>query len=321
MAERTGTHLGGKKQKRRRAVAGSRRQALAESWSGSLLHGKHLDSAGAGNLLATGERGRILGQNRGERAVSRMTNPFGPMPAASASGERISVGATDAYAITEFGPDGTATRVVRREVAPQAFTEAHFRQVADRFPQMASALAEIPRPSRATAFASLLVDRENNLWVQDYPSPGAASVSWAVFNPKGDMLGQVALPAAFRPTDIGADYVLGVWTDDWMSSASRCTRFERHELRQLVNTWPLSRREGGHADAWSQTWRRGCTCHEVRAPYAEVALSAGILPISGRSPVSAEVILYLASHDMLRGEGRRVCHGIRYFRPAKIAGS
>lgn len=146
--------------------------------------------------------------------VSRMTNPFGPMPAASASGNRISVGATDSYAIREFGPDGTATRVVRREVAPQAFTDAHFRQVADRVPQMASALAEIPRPSQAPAFSSLLLDRENNLWVQEYPAPGATSVAWTVFDRRGAMLGQVALPANLSPTDIGRDYVLGVWADE-----------------------------------------------------------------------------------------------------------
>jgi streptogramin lyase len=136
------------------------------------------------------------------------------MPAANASGDRIIVGSTDTYELRQFGPDGTATRVVRREVAPQDFTDAHFGQVADRFPQMASALAEIPRPNQAPAFSSLLVDRENNLWVQDYPSPSAAFASWTVFDPRGAMLGQVPLPAAFRPTDIGADHVLGVWTDE-----------------------------------------------------------------------------------------------------------
>jgi hypothetical protein len=146
--------------------------------------------------------------------VSRMTNPLGPMPAASASGERIFVGATDTYEIRQFGPDGTATRVIRREVAPEAFTDAHFRRVADRFPQMATALAEIPRPSQAPMFSSLLLDRDDNLWVQDYPSPGASAVPWTVFDPRGSMLGRVALPPTFRPTDIGADYVLGVWTDE-----------------------------------------------------------------------------------------------------------
>ncbi|HEX6861540.1 MAG TPA: hypothetical protein VF414_01930 [Thermoanaerobaculia bacterium] len=146
--------------------------------------------------------------------VTRLTVPFGPMPAASASGNRIFIGATDRYEIREFGPDGAATRVIRRQVEPQAFTEAHFRAVADQFPQMATALAEIPRPSQAPVFAALLVDRENNLWVQDYPSPGATSISWTVFDPQGRMLGQVSLPSNFRPTDIGADYILGVWTDE-----------------------------------------------------------------------------------------------------------
>lgn len=146
--------------------------------------------------------------------ITRLTVPFGPMPAASASGDRIFIGATDSYEIREFGPDGAATRVIRRRVEPQAFTEAHFRAVADQFPQMATAFAEIPRPSQAPVFATLLVDRENNLWVQDYPSPGAPLISWTVFDPRGRMLGPVSLPSGFRPTDIGADYILGVWTDE-----------------------------------------------------------------------------------------------------------
>lgn len=146
--------------------------------------------------------------------VTRLTVPFGPMPAASANGSQIAIGATDSYEIRQYGPDGAATRVIRRDVAPQAFTEAHFRQVAEQFPQMANALAEIPRPNQAPVFADLLVDRENNLWVQDFSSPGTTSIQWTVFDPRGAMLGQVEVPATFRPTDIGTDYVLGVWTDE-----------------------------------------------------------------------------------------------------------
>lgn len=146
--------------------------------------------------------------------VLRMTNPFGPMPVASASGDRIFVGATDRYEIRQFGPNGALVRVLRREVPSQPFTDAHFRRVAERVPQMASALAELPLPSRVPAFASLLVDREGNLWVQDYPSPGGEPVAWTVFSRQGAILGQIVLPAAFRPTDVGADYVLGVGMDE-----------------------------------------------------------------------------------------------------------
>lgn len=143
-----------------------------------------------------------------------MTNPFGPAAAATASGDRIFVSATDSHEIREYAPDGTATRLIRRQVTPQPFTDAHYRQVADQFPQLTDALGAIPRPSHVPLFSSLMVDREDHLWVQDYPSPGTTSVSWTVFDPRGAMLGQVALPANLRPTDIGRDYVLGVWADE-----------------------------------------------------------------------------------------------------------
>jgi hypothetical protein len=146
--------------------------------------------------------------------VQRMTNPFGPAAASTASGNRVLVSATDSYEIREYAPNGNATRLIRRQVTPQPFTNAHYRQVADQFPQLADALAAIPRPSHVPAFSLLMADRQDHLWVQDYPSPGATSVSWTVFDPRGVMLGQVALPANFRPTDIGRDYVLGVWADD-----------------------------------------------------------------------------------------------------------
>lgn len=165
------------------------------------------------DTVVVGPGGQQYQRMNGPR-VTRLTVPFGPMAAAAASADRISIAATDSYEIRQYGPDGTATRLVRRQVEPRAFTDAHFRAVADQFPQMASALAEIPRPRQVPAFATLILDREENLWVQDYPTPNASSVSWTVFDPQGGMLGQVPLPANFRPTDIGADYVLGVWTDD-----------------------------------------------------------------------------------------------------------
>lgn len=146
--------------------------------------------------------------------VTRLTNPFGPSAAAVASGDRIFIGATDSYEIREYSPEGNATRIIRRDAAPQPFTDAHFRQIVDQFPQMASALAGIPRPSQAPVFSALVVDRDNHLWVQEYPAPGATSVTWSVFDPRGAMLGQVALPANLRPTDIGRDYVVGVWTGE-----------------------------------------------------------------------------------------------------------
>lgn len=169
--------------------------------------GSQVDTLG---VAPAGEQFQRISGSR----VTRLTNPFGPMAAATAGGDRIFVGATDRFEIREYGPEGKATRIIRRRVAPQPFTDAHYRQIVEPFPQMAAAFAEIPRPSHTPVLAALMMDRENHLWVQDYPAPGATSASWTVFDLRGTMLGQVALPANLRPTDVGRDYVLGVWADE-----------------------------------------------------------------------------------------------------------
>lgn len=146
--------------------------------------------------------------------VARMTNPLRPMPAAGASGDRITVGATDTCEIREFGPDGTATRLVRRAVSPQPSRMSIFARWPISFRSWHPRSRRSRVQARCRPFPRCCWTARTNLWVQDYPSPGAATVPWTVFDPRGVMLGQVALPAGFRATDIGADYVLGVWTDE-----------------------------------------------------------------------------------------------------------
>lgn len=137
---------------------------------------------------------------------------FGVMSAAVAGGGRIVFGATDRYELQEYGPDGTAIRVIRRAVTPQPFPEEEFWQAFEGMPR--KEVADIPRPRHRPVLSSMLVDRQDHLWVQDFPVPEADSVDWSVFDPRGAMLGQIPLPANFHPTDIGADYVLGVWLDE-----------------------------------------------------------------------------------------------------------
>ena len=69
-------------------------------------------------------------------------------------------------------------------------------------------------PERLPAFERLLVDDGGSLWVQRTPWPGAVPPEWDVFDAEGQMRGSVTMPAGFRATHIGGDFVLGVWTDD-----------------------------------------------------------------------------------------------------------
>jgi hypothetical protein len=52
-----------------------------------------------------------------------------------------------------------------------------------------------------------------NIWVQEYALSWKAP-GWSVFDPDGVYLGDISSMDDFRVTDIGADYVLGVMTDE-----------------------------------------------------------------------------------------------------------
>lgn len=72
-------------------------------------------------------------------------------------------------------------------------------------------------------FARMLASRSGELWVSDFrPEDGMPQFRvlappvpshWRVFDTRGWELGNVELPARFRPFDAGADWVLGVTTD------------------------------------------------------------------------------------------------------------
>lgn len=75
-------------------------------------------------------------------------------------------------------------------------------------------------------FGGLEVARDGHLWVQGYPtveellSPewdwnrGRRVPRWTVFDPEGRWLGEVDMPSGIQVYEIGADYVLGVRTDE-----------------------------------------------------------------------------------------------------------
>jgi hypothetical protein len=84
----------------------------------------------------------------------------------------------------------------------------------------------MPRPTSRPAFGAFVVDALGHLWVQDFAPDGAAT-TWAVFAPDGVWLGEVTLPDRFRPTQILAAEVLGVWRDDLDVEYARAYALDR----------------------------------------------------------------------------------------------
>ena len=64
------------------------------------------------------------------------------------------------------------------------------------------------------AIGGFHVDALGNIWVEDYALPWEKESSMGVFSADGPWLGTVATPVDVRPLEIGADYLLGVQTDE-----------------------------------------------------------------------------------------------------------
>jgi hypothetical protein len=73
---------------------------------------------------------------------------------------------------------------------------------------------EMETPETMPAYQDLEVDDLGNLWVKEYePDPDAPS-RWTVVDADGHMLGEVVLPSGLNVTQIGNDFVLGIWQDE-----------------------------------------------------------------------------------------------------------
>jgi hypothetical protein len=150
--------------------------------------------------------------------------PFGKIPEGTTSPNYFFFSDQDEYEIEVYEPGGTLVRLIRMEWEPVAPTpedgRLHIERVVEQVgsPAQEDAIREhlggLPLAEYFPPHASLLADRLNHLWVQDYQRPGAENWTWNVFDAEGRLTGRVVLPENFNPTDIGTDYVLGLGWDE-----------------------------------------------------------------------------------------------------------
>jgi hypothetical protein len=137
----------------------------------------------------------------------------------------------DAFEVAIYDGRGGLVRLIRQLTPLEAVTEADIadarRLLADegrlRFSGMsADPFGEAPIPATKPPIAEIRVDGNNNVWVRhtwprwapDSDMHDHQERKWTVFASRGAMLGDVVTPPRFRLTDIGDDYVLGVWRDE-----------------------------------------------------------------------------------------------------------
>lgn len=73
--------------------------------------------------------------------------------------------------------------------------------------------ARAPKAEFLPATREIVVDADDNVWVQHFPRGGARTVSWTVFSRSGVAVSTVQLPTPLEVFEIGRDYVLGRYTD------------------------------------------------------------------------------------------------------------
>jgi hypothetical protein len=192
------------------------------SWPGvSRTPGGHRDSL---PLLYYSMDGDSVGAPGGYVGSERYVGPdreWTVLPAlwwqsTASAGDLLYVGSTDRSTIDAYGPEGLRftldTGIVPRP-STQEDVDRHIEgRVADMPPEgkevWRSRYRAPDRPEFVPTFRRLRADRVGRVWLQ-----GFESQTWTAYNREGALF-KTTMPDGFTPTDMGGDYVLGVWLDD-----------------------------------------------------------------------------------------------------------
>jgi hypothetical protein len=152
-------------------------------------------------------------------------SPFGKSPVTAVRGDLFFYGSQDAWQIEVHDHEGRLVRIIRRDKPLEPITDAQvaalMEQGADDAGTNAQArdfrrmMREAPIPPFHPAYEAIYADVTGCLWVEETRIPGGDTARHTtVFDPAGRMVGSVVLPDGLRVEQIGADFLLGRWTDD-----------------------------------------------------------------------------------------------------------
>jgi len=170
---------------------------------------------------------------------------LGPLTASGVHDGRLYLGTGETFQIRVYDREGDLERLLRvpgvdLTVTPEELREARGgwsalergNPIAGRI--LAQVERSVPPPTTRPALASLLVDRQGNVWVGEYPRGGLGMggqrrpTDFTVLDSGGRLLGRVGVPEGFEPTDIGGDWVVGIHRGPGAETV-RAYRLERKE--------------------------------------------------------------------------------------------
>lgn len=167
--------------------------------------------------------------------------PFGRSLWEAEWGELVILTTDDNYEIRAYDPStGALARIVRREYENRAPTREEVDEALEAALERAGltgpslemtrrGYASMPIVEQYPAFLNLLTDPLDHLWVREARLPGIdlPAPLWTVFDPEGRALGFIETPDGLTVYEIGADYLLGLATDEMGVESVQLWELER----------------------------------------------------------------------------------------------
>ena len=171
----------------------------------------------------------LRGSSRWEHGIQGLSPgvflPFSVgTPAYTAGEDHIYAGRGVEPGIGRWSADGTLSHLIRWAIPERPVSNEdrrRFREassVGPRWvdpPSWARYLREVPFPDRIPVYRRLILDAERNLWAERFRPPWNEEPTWYVFDERGAWLGEVATPPGLYVFEIGTDYVLGRYRDEF----------------------------------------------------------------------------------------------------------
>lgn len=148
---------------------------------------------------------------------------FGLVSAVAVGSSRLVFGTSATYRIAGYSEKGRLETVMERPTQPRPVTSQDLDSVIQRVgqhfadPDRRKALElrfrRLHHAATWPAYSQIRIDADGDIWVGSYELLRRPPVRWAVFDPRGVLLGEVAVPTDFTVYQIGADFVLGSRAD------------------------------------------------------------------------------------------------------------